>query len=327
LELMVKSMLELRQLDSLSEAPVQSRSCAERLRDEDRGSTSSLQDWSLRRPRDSAWLVPVGAPEPEGVVLYPDHCPSTSSLSGLSYRIHGLSETIEHEERAEEAQSPVSGASMGYGSGGSSPDHRHHACLHSQKSSSRIDSAFPHQSGRSSVAVKPTVSGIRPLMEDAGDPDRPEQCRVPQRSHPYLSRVSCPVSRTSAGLQKSASAHSLSSHPGRSLSPSRLRREALLKLSLEKLAPHHASVTAPSSPQPWDSPTQSRVLRSYMSPTTSSMAKTSRSASIGDSLHVGSSSCESLVIPAPCSPSFLTNTPKALPLRAVRPRVCQRLSS
>lgn len=57
------------------------------------------------------------------------------------------------------------------------------------------------------------------------------------------------------------------------------------------------------------------------------MAKTSRSASIGDSLHVGSSSCESLVIPGPCSPSFLTNTPKALPLRAVRPRVCQRLSS
>ncbi|XP_042634133.1 mitogen-activated protein kinase-binding protein 1-like isoform X3 [Cyprinus carpio] len=384
LELMVKSMLELRQLDSLSEAPVQSRSCAERLRDEDRGSTSSLQDWSLRRPRDSAWLVPVGAPEPEGVVLYPDHCPSTSSLPGPSYRIQALSETIEHEERAEEAQSPVSGASMGYGSGGSSPDHRHHdvealgsddescdgssstrpicdsesvphqdvwrrssetltdgnnagsqmrsegsisACLHSQKSSSRMDSAFPHQSGRSSVAVKPTVSGVRPLMEDAGDPDRPEQRRVPQRSHPYLSRVSCPVSRTSAGLQKSASAHSLSSHPGRSLSPSRLRREALLKLSLEKLAPHHASVTAPSSPQPWDSPTQSRVLRSYMSPTTSSMAKTSRSASIGDSLHVGSSSCESLVIPVPCSPSFLTNTPKALPLRAVRPRVCQRRSA
>ncbi len=43
LELMVKSMLELRQLDSLSEAPVQSRSCADRLRDEDRCSTSSLQ--------------------------------------------------------------------------------------------------------------------------------------------------------------------------------------------------------------------------------------------------------------------------------------------
>uniref|UniRef100_A0A672Q7C2 Mitogen-activated protein kinase-binding protein 1-like n=1 Tax=Sinocyclocheilus grahami TaxID=75366 RepID=A0A672Q7C2_SINGR len=52
---------------------------------------------------------------------------STSSLPGPSYRIQALSETAEHEERAEEAQSPVSGASMGYGSGGSSPDHRHHS--------------------------------------------------------------------------------------------------------------------------------------------------------------------------------------------------------
>ncbi|KAL0165362.1 hypothetical protein M9458_041115, partial [Cirrhinus mrigala] len=76
-------------------------------------------DWSLRRPRDSAWLVPAGAPEPEGVVL-------SSSLSGPSYQIQAPSETTEHEERAEEAQSPVSGASMGYGSGGSSPDHRRH---------------------------------------------------------------------------------------------------------------------------------------------------------------------------------------------------------
>ncbi|XP_016372850.1 mitogen-activated protein kinase-binding protein 1-like isoform X1 [Sinocyclocheilus rhinocerous] len=333
LELMVKSMLELRQLDSLSEAPGQSRSCA------DRCSTSSLQDWTLRRPR---WLVPVGAPEPEGVVLYPDHCPSTSSLPGPSYQIQALSETAEHEERAEEAQSPVSGASMGYGSGGSSPDHRHHdvEALGSDEESCDgstrpiCDSeSVPHQdvwrrssetltdgndagsqmraeglhsqksSSRSSAAVKPTVSGVRPLMEDAGEPYRPAQ-----RSHPYLSRVS----RTSAGLQKSASAHSLSADR-RSLSPSRLRRAArpvLPKLSLEKVAPHQ-----PSSPQPWDSPTQSRVLRSYMSPTTSSMAKTSRSASIGDSLHVGSSSCESLVLPAP---SLLTNT--------VRPRVCQRLS-
>ncbi|XP_052390682.1 mitogen-activated protein kinase-binding protein 1 isoform X2 [Carassius gibelio] len=363
LELMVKSMLELRQLDSLSEAPVQSRSSTDRPRDEERGSTSSLQDWSLRRPRDSAWLVPVGAPEPEGVVLYPDYGPSSSSLPGPSYRRQALSESVEHEERAE-AQSPISGASMGYGSGGSSPDHRHQdvealgsddescdgntrlicesesvphqevrrrsdmltdgnhagsrlsaegsisACLHIQKSSSRMDSVFPHQTLRSSAAVKPTVSGVRPLMEDTGEPDRPEQ-----RSHPYLSRVSCP------GLLKSASAHSLSADR-RSLSPSRLRREArpvLLKLSLEKVVPH-----PPSSPHPWDSPSQSRVLRSYMSPTTSSMAKTSRSASVGDSLHVGSS-CESLA-PASSSSSFLTNSPKALPLRAVRPRMSQRQS-
>ncbi|RXN34960.1 mitogen-activated kinase-binding 1-like isoform X1 [Labeo rohita] len=390
LELMVKSMLELRQLDSLSEAPVRNRSCADRLRDEDRCSTSSLQDWSLRRPRDSAWLVPAGAPEPEGVVLYPDQCPSTNSLSGPSYQIQAPSETIEHEERAEESQSPVSGASMGYGSGGSSPDHRRHdveplssddescdgnsrpicdsegaphedvwkrssetltdgsdagsqmraegsvsACLHSQKCSSRTDSVFPHQSVRSS-AVKPTVGGVGPLMEDAGEPELHAQRRVPQRSHPYLIRASCPVSGTAAGLQKSASAHSLSTDR-RSLTPSHLRRERrpfLPKLSLEMDA-RHPSVTAPSSPQPWDSPTQSRVLRSshsYMSPTASSMAKICRSASIGDGLHLGGGSCESLSIPAPSSPSceksasFLTNAHKALPSKAVRPRVCQRLS-
>ncbi|KAL0165363.1 hypothetical protein M9458_041116, partial [Cirrhinus mrigala] len=123
----------------------------------------------------------------------------------------------------------------------------------------------------------------------------------------------------------------------RSLTPSRLRREArpiLAKLSLEMDA-RHPSVTAPSSPQPWDSPTQSRVLRpsrSYMSPTTSFMAKIGRSASIGDGLHLGGGSCESLPIPAPSSPSceksasFLTNAHKALPSKAVRPRVCQRLS-
>ncbi len=85
-----------------------------------------VQDWSLRRPCPSAWLVPAGAPEPEGVVLYPDLCPSTSSLPGPSYQIQAPSETLEHEERAEEAQSPVRRASMGYSSGGSSPDPRHH---------------------------------------------------------------------------------------------------------------------------------------------------------------------------------------------------------
>ncbi len=62
------------------------------------------------------------------------------------------------------------------------------------------------------------------------------------------------------------------------------------------------------------SPSQSR---SYMSPTTSSMAKASRSVSSGDS-------CESLSIPAP---SFLTNAAKTLPSKAVRPRVCRSASS
>ncbi len=66
---------------------------------------------------------------------------------------------------------------------------------------------------------------------------------------------------------------------GRSLTPSRLRREARPVRSMLSLV---------------DGPSQSR---SYMSPTTSSMAKTSRSVSSGDS-------CESLTV--------LTNTPRAV---------------
>ncbi|KAF4100003.1 hypothetical protein G5714_020129 [Onychostoma macrolepis] len=327
LELMVKSMLELRQLDTLSEAPVQSRSCADRLRDEDRCSTSSLQDWSLRRPRPLAWLLPAGAPEPEGVVLYPDHCPSTSSLPGPSYQIQAPSETLEHEERAEEAQSPVSGASMGYGSGGSSPDPRHHdvEALGSDEEScgwnTRLisDSESVHEDvWRRSSETLTDASDAGSQMRAEGSLHRQTSSRRsvsgpgPLRSHPYLSRVSCPVSRTAGGLQKSASAHSRSNER-RSLTPSRLRQEARPvqpKLSLEKV----------------DSPSQSR---SYMSPTTSSRAKASRSVSSGDGLLLSSGSCESLSIPAPScekSASLLTNTSKTLPTKAVRPRVCQRLS-
>lgn len=78
---------------------------------------------------------------------------------------------------------------------------------------------------------------------------------------------------------------------GRSLTPA---RPVLHKRSLEKVV----------------SPSQSR---SYMSPTTSSMAKAIRD------------SCESLSIPA--NASFLTNASKTLPSKAVRPRVRRSASS
>ncbi|XP_043074697.1 mitogen-activated protein kinase-binding protein 1-like [Puntigrus tetrazona] len=248
LELMVKSMLELRQLDSLSEAPDQSRSCADRLRDEDRCSTSSLQDCRLRRPRRSAWLLPAGAPEPEGVLLYPDHCPSTSSLPGTSYQIQTRSESL--KERAEEAQSPVSGASMGYCSGGSSPDPRH---LDTGSDEESCDT----RSICGSESVPEDVWRSSETLSDAGSQTTAEGSFSsglhgqkfssrsvsgpgPLRSHPYLSS-------SAAGLQKSASAHSRS-HERRSLA-----RPVRSRLSLEKVE-----------------------SRSYMSPTTSSKAKASR---------------------------------------------------
>lgn len=96
-------------------------------------SFSARQEWRHRRTARplSAWLLPACTPEPDGVVLYPDHCPSASSLPGPSY-------CVQIPARAEEAQSPVSGASVGYGSGGSSPDHRRHGTSDDQTSASAL---------------------------------------------------------------------------------------------------------------------------------------------------------------------------------------------
>ncbi|XP_051730184.1 mitogen-activated protein kinase-binding protein 1-like [Ctenopharyngodon idella] len=325
LELMVKSMLELRQLDSLSEDAVKNRSSSDRLRDEVRGSTSSLQEWRHRRTARplSAWLLPACTPEPDGVVLYPDHCPSASSPPGPSYH-------VQIPARAEEAQSPVSGASVGYGSGGSSPDHRRHeeplgsdddhcerdtntrrdsesvtrrdpetladgtdcsvsTCFQTPDSSSRTGHVFLHKAGKCSVG------GVTPLMEDT----------VSRRSHPYISRTPARLHRSTSALNPTADAR-------RSLPPSRLRREGrpvLPKLSLERMEPR----TPPSSPRPWDSPNAR-----YMSPTTSSRAKISRCVSAGDGLHLGSS--ETLPISSP-----FTSAPAEL--KHLKPRACQRLSS
>ncbi|XP_039546085.1 mitogen-activated protein kinase-binding protein 1-like, partial [Pimephales promelas] len=264
-ELMVKSMLELRQLDALPDGAGQNRSGAGH-----RGSSSSLQDWRNRRAVRpvSAWLLPASAPEPDGVVLYPDYCQI-------------------------EAQSPVSGASVGYGSGGSSPDHRRHderlgsdddpdeasdtrrpadgisARFQTSVSSGRTGGVFLHQ-----PAVKRSV---RPLMEIM-DRDLDQRC-VSLRSDPY-------TSSTPARLHRSASAL----HPATDVQKSRLHREArpsLSKLSLERIDVLHS--------------------RSYMSPTTSSRAKVSRCVSIGDDLHV--------TLPFQNAPAKL------------KPRACQRLSS
>ncbi|XP_048063911.1 mitogen-activated protein kinase-binding protein 1-like isoform X1 [Megalobrama amblycephala] len=314
LELMVKSMLELRQLDSLSEDGVKNRSSADRLRDEDRGSTSSLQERRHRRTARplSAWLLPACAPEPDGVVLYPDHCPSASSLPGPSYRVR-------IPARAEEAQSPVSGASVGYGSGGSSPDHRRHGSdddrcerdTDTRRDSETLADALHLFSGtvcsistcfqtsdsssRTGRGILQKAGGVRPLMEDT----------VSRRSHPYISRTPARLHRSTSALDPTADAR-------RSLPPSRLRREArpvLPKLSLERMEPR----TPPSSPRPWDSPNAR-----YMSPTTSSRAKISRCVSVGDGLHLGSGETlpvSGLFTSAPAEPKHL------------RPHARQRFSS
>uniref|UniRef100_A0AAY4BXH0 Mitogen-activated protein kinase binding protein 1 n=1 Tax=Denticeps clupeoides TaxID=299321 RepID=A0AAY4BXH0_9TELE len=77
--------------------------------------------------------------------------------------------------------------------------------------------------------------------------------------------------------------------------PSRLRRDPSLPLSQnlnqdrgDWNRPSPTTTCAPSL-QPWESPSATRSLktRSYMSPTTSSMAKMSHSSSLGDDLHLG----------------------------------------
>ncbi|KAK1795986.1 hypothetical protein P4O66_009080 [Electrophorus voltai] len=107
LELMAKSMLELRQLESASK-PSSARSGSA-------GQLCSRPGGGMQTERQhacphSAWEAPGS---PEGVVLYPELCPSTGSLP-LAYQ--GQDE----EAQSQHKHSRDSGSSTGYG--GSSPE-------------------------------------------------------------------------------------------------------------------------------------------------------------------------------------------------------------
>ncbi|XP_076852525.1 mitogen-activated protein kinase-binding protein 1-like [Brachyhypopomus gauderio] len=110
LELTMKSMLELRQLDSASR-PGAARSgsagglCA--------GAGDGTRGEKQRARPHSAWVAPGSSPETEDVVLYPELCPSTGSLP-LAYQ-----RQVE-EEQSQDKHSRDSGSSTGYG--GSSPE-------------------------------------------------------------------------------------------------------------------------------------------------------------------------------------------------------------
>ncbi|XP_062858588.1 mitogen-activated protein kinase-binding protein 1-like [Trichomycterus rosablanca] len=115
LDLMVKSMLELRQLDSFSRPNSPKRG---HLSNQASGSTASLKANtvnSLQCNPHSAWLSPASSPEPEGVVLYPVLCPSTDFQSEACQ--------LQRENvKCHDSPSRDSGGSAGYGSGGSSPE-------------------------------------------------------------------------------------------------------------------------------------------------------------------------------------------------------------
>ncbi|XP_054871641.1 mitogen-activated protein kinase-binding protein 1-like isoform X2 [Amphiprion ocellaris] len=173
------------------------------------------------------------------------------------------------------------------------------------------------------LSAKPPVSKVRPLMEagesrntedkNPASPGRTEgQNRPPERDGPptlrplkkktsgsHLWRFSNPPSRTSlllldrtSGLHKSHSAHNLSTDAPRSpvLSGDRrdLRRRPQNLILDQAPSFHFSSPSSPQSPQsplPWESP-RLKHQHSYMNPTASSMAKSSRSSSLGDGLQV-----------------------------------------
>ncbi|XP_078130727.1 mitogen-activated protein kinase-binding protein 1-like [Sander vitreus] len=181
----------------------------------------------------------------------------------------------------------------------------------------------------SSHSAKPPVSKVRPLMEDSqsrnteegshgldaserdGGPTlRPLKKRRSSGCH--LWRLSNPPSKAPllldppTCLQKSHSAQNLASDYLNSPVPSSDQREFCIRpqqLSLNHdtpqpsfhfSSPSSESPQSPQSPLSWESP-KLKPHHSYMNPTASSMAKSSRSASLGEVIQMGT---------PPCSPTF-----------------------
>ncbi|KAA0708147.1 Mitogen-activated protein kinase-binding protein 1 [Triplophysa tibetana] len=323
LELMVKSMLELRQLDSLSKGRSRNRDFTGGL--QERSSTSSLKDGSKKRRvrPHSAWLAPASTPEPEGVVLYSEEWPNRITSKHL-------------HTPADVCHSPSSGFPVGYCSAEAGPDQHQHdsdECSdedHTDRQQISQDVCRKHQmvsgcseagiqnrpegastrfhaqrsSRRTSTAIARPPTDKNPSGSSVQDVREPVMWSSPQRNHPYLSRG---IKHPEA-LQKSASVHNLSTDW--SLTPTRVRRDVL---KTECRAPSHHMTCL----QSWESPNLKRISRahSYMSPTTSSRAKISRSVSIGD---LKSTSCESL-----CPSTTAPGEGKA----SVKAAVCPRTSS
>ncbi|KAJ8399504.1 hypothetical protein AAFF_G00412160 [Aldrovandia affinis] len=185
----------------------------------------------------------------------------------------------------------------------------------SQNCTSRSPFPFPSQSGG---GARPLVSEVRPLMEQGqrkGSEDGPEE-PDPHEKRPVLRsspqkkkappaadppRVVSPTSRGVTfhrgvdGLRKSQSVQNLSVAADGPKTPTRPSKEVHPQPSERdpRATPRRTLPAVPTSPQPRDTAsTMPKALRSrsYMSPTTSSMAKMSRSVSMGDSLNLGESS-------------------------------------
>ncbi|KAM4633751.1 mitogen-activated protein kinase-binding protein 1-like [Polymixia lowei] len=125
LEVMVKSMLDLRQLETFSHK----KSPLSRAHDRDTGSTSSLQEpmqleerIKKRRPwPHNDWLslhTPKAPKGSDGAVLYPEGNEDNISLHGSGYMVKE-----QHRGETQDSHSPDSACSLDYDSREPSPDH------------------------------------------------------------------------------------------------------------------------------------------------------------------------------------------------------------
>ncbi|XP_078799332.1 mitogen-activated protein kinase-binding protein 1-like isoform X3 [Oryzias latipes] len=327
LELMVKSMLDLRQLEKRSPNWL----------DKDKPVPSSLQDateqaeerswrrWPwLSCPRDAAALLP------EEKQLSDGQHTARESRRGSADR--------ELLSQSQDGCSPDSACSLGYDSGDSIPDRGR--SLHEQPDpygeSRHLSSSEEEEDG----AVTSLDEALRSVNADRSQQDflrenyetLGESCSTGQNclqrvsiSSRFLSRgrhdrerdglAKVRTGRKSSGshlwrrsspaceelltsdptFQKSHSAQDLASNPLGSPAPpgghreSRMRPQQLslsednLKPSFPVSSPSSGSSGSPRSPRPWESP-KSRIQHSYMNPTVSSLAKSSRSLSLDDDL-------------------------------------------
>ncbi|XP_052010183.1 mitogen-activated protein kinase-binding protein 1-like [Xyrauchen texanus] len=186
----------------------------------------------------------------------------------------------------------------------------------SQNSPSRH--AFPFHSNKSSDGktasgfVRPLISEVRPLMENKSQGKQQEsqgsekttgQRLIQKKRTPTVDsrRLFGPVAKaaashaSSAGMRKAQSIHNISSEadtvqaftrPSQEVYPQPLTPERGVSSTPRRSLPT-VPLTSPTTTLPRDITTPTKLkARSYMSPTTSSMAKMSRSVSMGDSLNV-----------------------------------------
>ncbi|XP_045551825.1 mitogen-activated protein kinase-binding protein 1 isoform X3 [Salmo salar] len=141
LELMVKSMLDLRQLEAFSiTGSSHKKGPASRLKASDAGSTSSLQGASdleerVKRRHYAAWLTPnpnpdsdLGSQGSDGRVLYPEGSDYAARRRGSDYLVKESPCSLSRGNRGPEcqdSQSPDSACSVGYGSRELTPDPDH----------------------------------------------------------------------------------------------------------------------------------------------------------------------------------------------------------